>query len=59
MPYAIRKRGSYYVVINKKTGKVKGKHRTRKKALAHMRALYHAESGRAFTRTKRKRRKRS
>jgi len=40
MPYAIRKRGSKWVVINKETGKVKGKHSTRAKALRHLRALY-------------------
>lgn len=40
MPYKILKRGEYFVVISKKTGKVKGKHKTRKKALSQLRALY-------------------
>jgi len=40
MPYAIRKRGNKWVVVNKETGKVKGTHETREKALRHLRALY-------------------
>lgn len=32
MPYAVRKRGDKYVVINKETGDVKGTHSTAKKA---------------------------
>lgn len=41
MPYKIEKRGSQYEVINKDTGKSKGKSASKEKALAHMRALYH------------------
>jgi len=40
MPYAIRKRGNKWVVVNKETGKVKGTHSTREKAVRHLRALY-------------------
>jgi hypothetical protein len=44
MPYAIRKRGNKWVVINKETGKVKGTHSSREKAAAQMRLLYGIES---------------
>jgi len=40
MPYEIKKRGNEWVVINKKTGKVKGRHKTKEKALRQLRALY-------------------
>jgi len=40
MPYKIVKRGNEYVVINKKTGKVKGRHKTKEQAERHLRALY-------------------
>jgi hypothetical protein len=40
MPYAIRKRATGYVVINKATGKVKSHHKTKEKALASVRATY-------------------
>jgi hypothetical protein len=40
MPYEIRKRGSKYVVVNAKTGDVRGTHDTKAKALAQLRALY-------------------
>lgn len=55
MPYNIQKRGSNFVVV-KKYGdrpKVVAGNRTklsREQALASMRARYHAESGRPFTR---------
>jgi hypothetical protein len=41
MPYEIKKSGSQYEVVNKDTGKSKGKSVSKEKALAHMRALYH------------------
>ena len=40
MPYEIRKSGSHYEVINKETGKSKGKSVSLEMAKAHMRALY-------------------
>jgi hypothetical protein len=40
MPYAVRKRGKKYVVINKNTGHVKGRHATKAKAQRQLRALY-------------------
>ena len=49
MPYKMVKRGDKYCVINKDTGESKGCSDTRSKGLAHMRALYHAESGGKFT----------
>ena len=52
MPYKVVVRGKKFCVINKETGDTKGCSPTRKRALAHMRALYHAESGREFTRRK-------
>ncbi|MEM5854666.1 MAG: hypothetical protein QXS37_04500 [Candidatus Aenigmatarchaeota archaeon] len=45
MPYKIEKRGNKYVVVNKKTGKVKGTHSSREKALRQMRLLYGIEHG--------------
>jgi len=53
MPYAIRKRGNRFCVINKQTGAVKScKFRSRAAAKPYMRALYHAEGGGKFTRSK-------
>ena len=40
MPYKIVKAKNLFLVINKNTGKQKGKHKTRAKAVKHMRALY-------------------
>jgi hypothetical protein len=41
MPYKLAKRGGKFTVINKRTGKnMRKKATTKKKALAHMRALY-------------------
>jgi hypothetical protein len=40
MPYKIRKRKSQYLVVNAETGDIKGKHDTRTKAVAQLRALY-------------------
>ncbi len=45
MPYAIHKKGSQWVVVNKDTGKEHGKHASREKALAQMRLLYGVEHG--------------
>jgi len=44
MPYSIIKRGDKYLTINKDTGKVKGTHDSRKKAVAQMRLLYKIEN---------------
>jgi hypothetical protein len=40
MPYEIRKRGSKYLVVNAETGDIKGRHDTKTKAVAQLRALY-------------------
>jgi len=57
MPYAIRKRDSMFLVINKETGKIKGrfkwgkgekyktKEQARDAAIAQMRLLYGIEHG--------------
>lgn len=55
MPYKIVKRKDRYVVINKDTGEVKAGNKTKlSKARAEKvkGALYHAEAGRKFTKTK-------
>lgn len=39
MPYDIRRQGSSYTVVDDK-GKVVGRHKTRREAIAHQRALY-------------------
>ena len=39
MPYDIRRRGSTYNVVDE-NGKVVGRHKTRREALDHQRALY-------------------
>ena len=41
MPYEMKKSGLNYEVVNKNTGKSKGKSKSKEMALAHMRALYH------------------
>jgi hypothetical protein len=40
MPWMIIKRDGQNCVVNKSTGDVKGCHKTRKEALAQLRALY-------------------
>jgi len=40
MPYAIKKRGSKYVVVNKESGRVFGEHSSKSKAMKQLRALY-------------------
>ena len=40
MPYAIKKSGDKYQVINKDTGRVLGTHPTREQAEAQLRAVY-------------------
>lgn len=45
MPYAIVKRGNKWLTINEETGKVKGTHDTREKAVAQMRLLQGIEHG--------------
>ena len=45
MPYAVRKKGTKYVTINKNTGEVKGTHASRAKAEAQIHLLYGIENG--------------
>ncbi len=45
MPYAIRKVGDKYKVVNKQTGHVKGTHTSRAEAASQMRLLYGIEHG--------------
>ena len=45
MPYAIEKRGSKFVVVNKETGDVKGRHATKEKAQSQMNLLQGIEHG--------------
>jgi hypothetical protein len=45
MPYDIRRRGKKFVVINRDTGDVKGKHDTMGEAESQMRLLYGIEHG--------------
>ena len=45
MPYAIRKKGNKWLVVNKDTGKVKGTHDSKEKAEAQVRLLYGVEHG--------------
>lgn len=40
MPYEVKKQGSQWVVYNPDTGKVYGKHKTKKEAIQQQRALY-------------------
>ena len=40
MPYAIRKRGDKYQVLNTRSGQVKGTHPTKAKATKQMSVLY-------------------
>lgn len=40
MPWAVRKKGESYVVVNKETGKVKGTHKSKASADRQLRALY-------------------
>lgn len=49
MPYQIEKGEDKFVVVNKTTGKVKGTHDSRKKALRQMRLLYMVEGGKSPT----------
>lgn len=43
MPYKIVKKNDKYLVINELTGKVKGTHDTKDKAISQMRFLYSIE----------------
>ena len=45
MPYYIKKQGSKWCVINKKTGENKGCSDSKKEAIAHKRVLYGVEHG--------------
>lgn len=51
MPYAYKKKGDKFFCYNKETGELKDKtgHATEHEAVAHMRALYRAESGASMT----------
>ena len=40
MPYAVRKKGSDWVLVNKDTGRVLGTHSTKARAMAQLRAVY-------------------
>jgi len=57
MPYKIVKRGNKYLTVNKQTGKIKGRHASKKKAVAQMRLLYMVDSGKKPTKTKRSRKR--
>lgn len=52
MPYKIVKRGSKYLTVNKQTGKVKGTHSSKQKAIKQMKLLYMIESGKKPTKSK-------
>lgn len=43
MPWKVEKRGDEFAVVSKESGKVEGKHDTRAKAEAQVRALYSSE----------------
>ena len=45
MPYIVRKKGNQWLTVNTETGKVKGRHKTKKLAIAQMRLLQGIESG--------------
>lgn len=45
MPYLIEKRGNKWLLINKRTGKVKGTHATREEAESQERLLRAIEHG--------------
>ena len=49
MPYGIEQRGDKWVTINTETGKVKGTHDSKAKALRQMRLLYMVEGGKQPT----------
>ena len=57
MPYAIKKRGDKYVVLNTRSGQVKGTHPDKKKAEKHKALLYLIEEE-GDGKLKRKRKKR-
>jgi len=40
MPFSVRASGDYYLVVNSETGKVMGRHKSKPKAMAQLRALY-------------------
>jgi len=45
MPYEVVKEGDKWITRNKDTGKVKGRHDSKAKAIRQMRLLYGIESG--------------
>ena len=54
MPYEIRKVKEEFCVFNQDTGENKGCSKSEKKAIAHMRLLYHVEHGGKLTKTDQK-----
>jgi hypothetical protein len=54
MPYKIVKRGNKYLTVNKQTGKIKGRHASKKKAVSQMRLLYKIENDKTKRSRKRK-----
>ena len=49
MPYKVEKRGDEWVTVNTDTGKVKGTHDSKIKAIRQMRLLYMIEGGKEPT----------
>ena len=45
MPYAVKERGDKWITYNKDTGKTKGTHSSRAKAMSQMRLLYGVKHG--------------
>ena len=45
MPYIVRKQGNWWLTVNAESGKIKGKHKSRKLAVSQMKLLYGIESG--------------
>jgi len=54
MPYKVEQRGDKWVTLNTETGKVKGTHSSKAKALRQMRLLYMIEGGKQPTGAKAK-----
>lgn len=42
-PYRVTKKGNLWLTVNTKTGKVKGRHASKEKAISQMRLLYGVE----------------
>jgi len=54
MPYKVIKRGNKWLTINEVTGKVKGTHDTKEKAIAQMKLLYMIEENEKSKKSKKK-----